>query len=297
MTPQERQEILGRLAASEVASLKAMEIDAQSTKIEFDAWLKVINVLSIPAANAAAVVDTLIEHLQDSDLTINFKADRFFGTMPSGSFGNTFQQGNSPSGYLQTRDRVEEKLFDYSGTSGRTGPLSVLARIKVFGSRTNSSNTDNVFFKSAMRPKYGALNYTGNTNGAASFYGRSYMLLKEYVKHNSTFTAKDSFGYGSDPDAGNRTANYHNLGRLIVNMNNDMLARLYNAATGANLPVTANSGALNYLEAQIHASIEFNRDIRTVCIANSELGGANSRQIRENILKFGRKNSVQVRFI
>ena len=297
MTPQERQEVLGRLAASEVASLKAIEIDARKMQIEYDACLKVISVLSIPVARAAAVVQTLIEHLQGSDLTINFRADNFFEGKPGGSVRNTWQQGNSTPHYLKTRDMIEEKLFDYSGTSGRNAPLAVLTRLRLFGARNNSNGASNAFFKTAMRPKYGALNYTRQLHGAVSMYGGSCMILKEHIKHNCTFTARDSFNYENDSDAANRTANYHNMGRLIANMTDDTLKKLYNIATGSSLPVPRVPGMMKYLEAQIHASIEFNRDVSAICIASVDLGGPNGPKIRGAVQKFAQRNSIQVRYI
>src|SRR5258708_4625889 len=209
MTPQERQEVLARLAASEILSLKDEEINAHRFDNELNASINIISVLNISADQVDNVRRTLVQRLQNSDLTINFQALTFFANLPTGSFRNTWQQGNSGNDYLNDRDKVEERLFDYSNTSGRSASLSVLARIKLFGSRSSSTGAENRFFKAAMRPKYAALNYTGALQGAAPTYGRSCLVLKEHVKLNATFTNRDSFGYVvATHDPASETANF-----------------------------------------------------------------------------------------
>ena len=293
MTLKERQEVLARLAAGEILSLKDEEIGANRFDIGVNAWFKIAMVLKIPAPRVDNVLQTLIQHLQDSDLTINFRAPDFFANVPTGSYLNTWQQGNSGLGYLATRENVEERLFDYSNTSGRSASPSILNRIQTLGSRFTNTGANNPFFQAAMRPKYGALNYTGDKEGAANSYGRSYLILKEHVKHNATFTYKDSFFYGTSPNLADETANFHNLDRLIANMGPDKLTKLYNAATGSSLPIPTQTVG-RYFEAQLHSDIQFNRDVKTICVENREVGGNND--LRKKINKFAQKNGIMLRF-
>ena len=293
MTPQERYEVLARLAAGEILSLKDEEIGAHQFDNELNASINIISVLNIPAHAVDNVRRTLIQHLQDSDLTINFRAPKFFTNLPTGSFRNAWQQGNRGIAYLASRDNVEERLFDYSNTGGRSAPPSVLARINLFGSRSSGTGANNPFFQAVMRPKYGGLNYTGALHGAASDYSGSYFILKEHVKHNATFTNRDSFDYLNSPNPACETANFHNLDRLIAKMKPHRLIKLYNAATGLRLPLPANYPILDYIEAQLHADIQFNRDVSGICIDNYKIDNA----LRGKAQEFARENGIPLQFI
>jgi Protein of unknown function (DUF3626) len=308
MTPQEQQEILARLASNDVASLKDLEIvgnEFQKTLDETKALFKICKVLEVPFGEADTVCERLIQHLRESDLTINLRAQDFFNVMPGGSFINAFEKNHLGDGYMDKRDRAEEGLFGYTDAdremrmkkglrdnvkdSLKKNMKEVMNRVKTFGSYSNGTNPA---FAASIRPKYGALNYAGKKNGAADMYGNSYMVLKEHIKHNATYTDRESFNFASRSDAAAMAATFHHMDRLIINMDNDMLKKLYNAATGSNL--TANVPRISYIEAQLHGVILFNRDVKKIYIANSEVPGQN---VRDTITKFTRKNGILLEYI
>jgi hypothetical protein len=294
MTEKEKQEALSRLAASEVLSLQDKQINSSKVQMamdEFEAVLKIMRVLNVMADQAETVHQRLIDHLKQSDLTINFKAGEFFEVKPKGFYLNVFEKNRNGASYVATRDKVEENIFGYSKTDKKKTPKEVIDRAKQFGSFTDNTNPS---FVPSIRPKYAALNFTRDQNGAASHYGRSYMVLKEHVKHNCTFTDKDSFAYGETRNVTSLVANYHHLDRLIVTMDSAKLKKLYNAATGGGSQ--SSSGVLSYIEAQVHGDIMFNRDVKKLYIAASEVTGPNDRRLREMIAKFTKKNGILLEY-
>ena len=49
-----------------------------------------------------------------------------------------------------------------------------------------------------MRPRYAAVDFAYCINGGLSKYGKSFLVLKDHMKHNSTFTHCDSFEVDMD---------------------------------------------------------------------------------------------------
>jgi len=290
----EREKAMGRLAASDVASLLDSDITSTIKMDEIQAMLRIMSVLNVMPTMAEIVQRQLVRHLQNADLTINFKGLEFFQRLTGPEFTNTFARNDNGPGYMTPRDQAEEKLFDYSNTKGRTGKPAVqgvLNRIRTFGSYTSGTNPT---FRHESRPKYAALNFSGSTNGPAKLYGKSYMVMKEYIKHNCTFTDKDSFGFINDADAGSKVANFHNLHRLIINMDERKLRALYNAATGNTLPNANVGGMTDYIEAQLHANVMLNRDVAKMCVSRSE---AQTEELRKNYEGFTKKLGIQLVYI
>jgi hypothetical protein len=296
MTAKEKQEVLARLAAGDVASLMAPDIESSTMQDEFAATMRVVKVLNVPAQQANGVYQKMIEKLKDADLTINIRAANFFHIARSGKYLNAYEIGQD-GGYMTVRDTAEEKLFNYSNINGKTNLKAnvqgAVNRVKQLGSYSGGSN---LTFEPGVRPKYAALNFAGLTNGPASMYGSSYMVLKEHLKHNCTFSDRDSFSYRNNANAAGLVANYLHLHRLILNMADNKLKALYNAATGGTIP-GARLGASDYIEAQVHAGIMVNRDIQKIFICNAEIGGPDGRQLRDLFTRFTQKFSIRLEYI
>lgn len=286
--------VLSRLASSDVVALKHKEINDntfQSALDEHNILMRLSRVFGLGVAPSDQLRKDMIEFLQKSDLTVNFKVSGMFASKVRGGLLNTFERpGSSNNGYLQTRNRAEEGMFGYSSKGSRAkGSQAVFDRLKAFGNR------DSEDFVASMRPKYGALNYTNDPNGAAGgpVYGRSYMVLKEHIKHNCTYTAMDSFAYASNPSIGDKVASFLNMDRVIANLNDTQLRLLKAMVDNPDAKKTRN----HYIEAQIHGEIRFDRDVDSMYIDNMDLSTCdNEREMRKRIESFSRKYKIPVHY-
>jgi hypothetical protein len=292
MTSQEKQEVLARLAATETASAIAREIGRSAVSDEALACFRIMEELKIPAPQVATVYKKMVAHLQQSDLTINFRIDDFFNRPIRGNrIINTWETDNDEPGYLDSRNIVEERLFNYSNNPPRTKkdknelPFGTLTRMRLFGSRTS-----NPFFKPGMRPKYGALNFANIEEGPARRYGSSYFVLKDYMKHNSTFFPSDSFQ--ASTNSSELMANYFDLHRIILHMAPKMLEALYKAVS--EIEVT-NLNPGEYIEAQMHSDVIFSRDIKTIYISKFDsMKVPQGSKILRDITTFAHINNIRL---
>jgi hypothetical protein len=314
MTAKEKQEVLARLAASETASLSSVNIASTDFSDEIAAIRRIVDVLGVPIAQGDTVYQNMVRRIRDSDLTVNFTAYKFFNRMPKGKeLYNKFSETGVNDAYINVRDDTEEKMFDYSNRGIRSGVQSMISRISNLGSYAGGNN---LIFEHRVRPKYAALNYAGLRHGAAGQWGKSYAVLKDHIKQNCTFIHTDSFDIGNRINAG-MLANYHNPYRLITNMSENMLRALSIAVNGGNFGSAmqpTNVGQTTYIEAQVHAGIMFNRDIKKLCISNVEVSEAeaktrhlsvnddslrviNSQKLRDIFSKFAQKFGVPIEYI
>jgi hypothetical protein len=192
MSDSEKKQVLARLAARDTASITAAGTDATADADKKAAFSRIIGDLNVPIMQAKFVYKRLIEHLQKSDLTINFAAYKFFNQKPRGTgYVSQFEGGDRWGGgtYITMRDEAEEAMFDYSGAKAKPSsiPTAVLNRIKDLGKLAGPT------FEPSIRPKYAALNYARLRYGSAGQWGKSYMVMKEHVKHNATYVHTDSF--------------------------------------------------------------------------------------------------------
>jgi len=287
--------IRGRLASTDVAALKQMEIDDYRTRYsgeQLKALERLKEVFKIPIGDAQVLYTKMVKHLTESDLTINFRTSSFFSRLFRGKVLNTFQvKGHDNASGLADRDDAEENLFGYSGNNPRRIQRpSIADRLNQFGSRSSPE------FTPTMRPKYAALNYTNYPWGGASEYGNSYMVLKEHVKQNCTFTGGDSYAYRDD-GAGRtarRISTFSDMERVILNMN---LKALQNLKLMTDNPLNE-LDPVGFVEAQIHGEIRFNRDVHRMYVCASDLQtGLFKYPARWYIENFGRKNGILISYI
>jgi len=290
MTDQEKKEVLARLTARDAATLSAMGISAAADADKIKAMSRLISDFNIPLLQVGKVYNSLITHLQGADLTINFVAYKFFNSAPQGQgYVSQFEGGNQWGGgtYITTRDEVEEGMFDYSKNkpvvtpshtkiSTPSIPVQVLQRVMGMGKYASPN------FEPSVRPKYAALNYAKLRYGSAGQWGKSYIVLKEYVKHNCSFIHTDSFDEWKDrATIGGQVASFLDMHRLIVSMTPKMLASLYEVAInnktyGTDVKVPGMSDT-QYIEAHLHGEIRFDRDVAKLVI--------NSTEVQESLIK------------
>jgi hypothetical protein len=314
----EKNQVLARLGARDTASLVGMAVDASASADRKRALLRLISDLNVPMVQARFVLKRLTEHLQSSDLTINFMAYKFFNRRPRGSgYVSQFEGGGDKwgdDGYITTRDGAEEAMFDYSGT--KAAPVNVHSDVlrRVF----NFGKMSELTFEPSIRPKYAALNYARLLHGSAGQWGKSYMVLKEHVKHNATYLHSDSFDEAGNARQrarlGDKVTSFLNMDRLIANMPETMLKALYSTQQGLSLGAALQVpglGRTSYIESHVHGGLQFDRDIAKIVISNHELTNAeaelkkivlnnksfkvvSSKTLRETFEKFARKYGIVV---
>jgi hypothetical protein len=313
----ERNRVLARLGARDAASLVDMAAEASASADRERALLRLVGDLGVPIVQARFVLKRLTEHLQSSDLTINFVAYKFFNRRPHGSgYVSQFEGGSKwgDQSYITARDEVEEAMFDYSGAKAKPDNVhaEVLRRVFQFGKKSELT------FEPSIRPKYAALNYARLLYGSAGQWGKSHMVLKEHVKHNATYVHSDSFDEAGSAKQraalGDKIASFLNTDRLIANMPKTMLQALHDAQTGTSLGTALQVpglGKTSYIEAHIHGGLLFDRDIAKIVISTHELTNAetelksvvlknksfkvvSSKTLRETFEKFARKYGIVV---
>jgi hypothetical protein len=279
MNEQTRNSVLAKLASTDVASGKHRVITVNAAAENTAAITRLQNTYGINEDAAERLLGLMVGYLQESDLTVNFRVSKLFTSKLKGGLMNIYQTGTDQAGYMETRNRAEDTLFNYTN--------SAIDRVRRFG-RNDDTNVD---FVPSMRPKYGALNYTKNRKGSAHLYGHSFFILKDHVKHNCTYTDQDSFGYGSHPAGGSKVASFLNMDRLIINMSPAMLENIFRMINSPQARMTAT----HYIEAQIHGEVWFSRDIKEMHIDNMERDTTPGSRIL--IEKFARKNGILLKYI
>lgn len=306
----ESHQALARLAGRDTASLVALGVAGTATS-DKDKVLYRLRTEMI-CQDPEAEYNWLIRHLQSSDLTINFRAYKFFAKKPKGvGYVNQFEGANQWGGdtYVAVRDGAEQAMFNYNGANARPAsvPAAVANRAQMLG------NLDNLEFEPAVRPKYAGLNYAGLKYGASANWGKSFMVLKEYVKHNATYVHTDSFDVGGNARQlaalAGQVATFARMDRLLVNMVPNMFKALVRAAHGVSYGADKYAPGLGktcYIEAQVHGEILFERDIAKIVISMDELTNAKAKaekaglkpvspdKLRDTYTKFSKKYGIPV---
>lgn len=277
MKDKDRKAVLGRLAASETVSMLALGQEATAQADREAAIRRMIADLGAPILQAKVLLTRLQQHLQASDLTINFVAYKFFNTKPQGTgYVSQFEGGSKwgDGGYIRMRDEAEEAMFDYSSGKPKpaSAPQAVINRIRHLGKASS------VHFEPAMRPKYAALNYARLDHGSAGQWGKSFIVLKEHVKHTASYLHTDSFDEAGSPTQraamAGKLSTFTNLDRLIANMPLPMLKALHAAEKGvrhARAMQVPGLGSTSYIETHVHGEVRFDRDIAKVVLSNAEI--------------------------
>jgi hypothetical protein len=295
-----RDDVLARLARSDVVGLRDKAASRNYKEVLDDAVKRIATVCEdmlitinphvrrhVFARNDAAIValTKMVKLLEDSRLTINFKAPSWFYTKNKyRSYTNFWERGTTgASPDVGARDRAEMELAGYDGAQHRKIRLTekeeeALDRIAEYGIREGAG------FIPRMRPRYAALDFAGCRYGGCSKYGHSYLVLKDYLKANATFCHMDSFSVSGDlhgrsgefrgpkPNLKSATCTFSTLGKLLLYCREEQLKAIANYALGIKRKGTENkifAGWL-YIEAHLHADIVFSRDAQYLMIARGK---------------------------
>jgi len=292
--------VRARLAGVDVVSMKAVGISETAENDKEAALLRVESVLGLERLNAAPALEAMMMYLRRMKITINFGAHTFYKNSPRDSYLNRFEMGHQ-GGYMTERDNVEERLFNYSNDRAVVGAdnrqQEAIDRIK----RLGSVRDDNASFIPSIRPKYAAIHFDGNRNGAASGYGKSFLVLKDRVKINCTLLDRDSMNYGGRVNIADKTANYENLYRVFANLLPHKLRTIYRMTTGIEIDNSSLNSNTDYIEVQLHSPILFNRDVEKIVIDREELNqDAQGWKAKPRMLYyqlFARKYGIGIEFI
>lgn len=282
-----------RLAAGEVNSLAGRNIMNGAARPEAAVKQRIISGTGVGLADAEDIYRNMIRRVQDADLTINFSPEDLFKYLPTDSFKNAFERNHQGADYMRSRDRVENKLFNYNAPETNFNVREVINRIKTRGSYEAGQNSS---FDPRIRPRFGALNIFNLKQGAAArgLYGQSHLILKDYIKQRCTFTSTDSFNL-MDADKSVNLANLFYLDKVIMELNDQTFNVL--CAQVMNQPLRkSDSIDLLYVEAQIHTEILFSRDVKKIRLQKIELGldSDDSKIFIENIAVLATRNNILV---
>ncbi len=295
-----RDQVLARLARGDVVGLRDKaasrhykeELEAAADRIGTVCGEPLAKINPLARRNAFAAKDAatqalpkMVKLLEDSRLTINFKAPSwFYNKNPYKTYTNFWERGTTgASPDKLARDRAELELGNYAGNQRSQGRLTdreqkALDRITEYGIR------DGDRFVPRMRPRYAALDFPGCRYGGCSKYGHSYLVLHDFLKANATFCHMDSFGVDRDfierkAEYGGKvhslqstTCTFSTIGRLLLYCQPEQLVEIANYALGAKVKGTADSifyGNL-YIEAHLHADLVFARDARFLMLAKGK---------------------------
>lgn len=267
ISDEERKLVLGRLAASNIASQTAARAGGRLLPDALAAIRRVDKFAfrdpNLKALRPDLVVESIVWMLQNAELTIQFPPEALFSLDPKvlgTQLKNTWDlPQHKTEAYLQKREDAESKLFDYSSDSAvpyakSHGNVSLQKDTKIF---------QNPSFTPAARPLYAAINFLRYSGGGAgNSYGKGVFSLHSHVALNSTFTEQDSFKV-KDKDC---LGTYQNLYPLLVNCNDLMLNVLAEVACLNK----AQDMLPGYLEAQNHCAVVFSRDVAAVRMDEAE---------------------------
>lgn len=338
-TPQERAAALARLGRGEVVALRDQlnGVDygriCDLAKERMDRILEILSPLPFvsEARELDEAFDKMICCLQEARLTISLKSYRwFYEKNKFKSYTNFFERGYSgASNDMIRRNNAEMEFGRYGGMAptANAGTNAAQNRIATYGVQTSAS------FQGAMRPRYAAVDFAACQNGGAPKYGKSYLVLKEHLKHNSTYCHRDSFEVDNDmiqrkaeyggvaPSLSDVTATFHTLAKLLLYCEPAMLKKIYDYATGKRAKGSELSilAGVVYLEAHVHADILFERDVAALCISRSELNGIGNdlhpkamqkwpwrktawdrddgKLVEKNAKQFARDNGIQLQLV
>lgn len=320
-----------RLARNQVLGMRDYVDDR--TNYRHAAAERIQEICNVPASQAPRVLDAMISVLTHGRLTINFCAANFFLEVNrSDTYSNCFERSvanRDKESYLEKRNNIEKKLFDYPGDSARyvrgsgmssahrryANPRS--AREEIAYHATRSPNW------AMMRPRYGALDFGHCIHGGASLgdYGKSFFVLRGHMKTAATYTATDTFSVAEDlkrrraqyggiaPTTHQVAARLHEMEKIIYYAHPGMVRQIY--AYGMRLKQRGSEAAinwhlpghltLNYIEAQLHADLSFERDVEYMFLCASEINVArgpsyNHHEVHKHAEMFARRHGLTLRY-
>lgn len=284
-----------RLARNQVLGTRSYLVDDVDYRKR--AFKRYLSICRPPRGHEERIFDGMTTLLTDARVTINFNAATFFtAECTYDSYINCFEraaQGLAPSHSLKQRDQIEMRVFDYHGkdeyeAAHGAGANAPRVRKQIEHYAVNWRQYP------MMRPRYGALDFAYCINGGvgSDYYGKSFFILRDYIKTASSYSHTDSFFAQKDfqsrrgeyggiaPQAHQAIALFHEMPKLLYYCHPFMLRQIYRYASGAAKRGTEqclpgiHDGKLNYIECQMQSDVWFSRDVRGMVISDSDIRAA-----------------------
>jgi len=327
---------LARLARNNVLGLH--NLADRRLDLKEGAFRRFLRICRPPGSERQArhLFDTrMLGILKEGRLTINFNADVWFGNGKEPSrVLNLFDRSQKASHDRKVisartlRNDVEMEFADYAGRARKDNRSAATRNATHLVAQYGATRIDRIGlptsndFHSFVRPRYGALDFAYCRGGGAGGhrYGQSFLIMKEHVKHASTYLYTDSFKVNNDlaqrrEEYGGRphtlhdaVATYFQLEKILYYCTPHMMKQIYAYASGERqrgsrfcLPPDTTGIKVNYIEFQAHTDIRFDRDIAAMVISRSEMRttfmglpwNAAERHIRE----FAEHHGIRLSFV
>ncbi|WP_197376631.1 WXG100-like domain-containing protein [Mycolicibacterium baixiangningiae] len=298
--PAVRREALGSLAAGDVVGLQFAEDVAAGDGWKAEVRDRLRDELGITDPDQAqADLDKMIAVLEQSRVTVNFDAHKWFHEFaanvddPPDAYLNSWERGVRPGG--ESTKGVLDSVEQDTGSYNRNRDGSGLGEEQVAAAqdriRKYLSDPASEDFVAAGRPRYGAVDYARDTVGGAEGYGKSFLVVKEHVKHRALFVSGDSFA-----SVGLHSTTYSHIGKVLTNSTEGQLRRLHqHATTEGRGPLTVGRGT--YFEAQLYTPVRFDRDVAEINLDMRELSSINDETLSSAITalqKFADEQGVEL---
>ena len=263
----------------------------------------------------------MAHEIRRAEVTVNFRAHEWFATectyesythmferhRAAGPGGRMLDVARSTqSGDPTRRTQVEEEKLVRLATPTR-GRMNLLGnatnRFGQTGGLTQNGADwmpNNIHFVGASRPRYSAVNYTGDRNGSCAaeghMYGRSVLVWKDHVKRRGTFCAGDSFNPEVDET---KICTYDTIAALLAWMADNVFEDLYDKVRHRKQIAPL---AQNYIECHVHTQLRFREDLDYVRLdhseaANSPRTGSGMSVVELNARKFCERNRVRLEWV
>jgi len=151
----------------------------------------------------------------------------------------------------------------------------------------------NPHFVGASRPRYAALNYTNNPNGAVPdpLYGLSCFVLKDHLKNLATYCAADS---KSDKVTAQTICTRKTLGALLAWMDDAILENLLAAwSSGPTKNLIQEGKAMCFLECHMYSDVTFLSEVEEMHLSLREVGDKHTKQ-HKNAKEFAKKWKIPI---
>ncbi len=252
------------------------------------------------AAEVESLLTEIIRTLQNSRLTINFNASKI---EPKVLFSKDFQVVNSFA-FKQKPGEINDYNIGRQNTERITFSIESIEKDPYAKYGANYGNFEqfgqfskNRDFQWTSRPCYAALDFLEGTYGGAVTYGKSFLVLNDYLKHVSSYCPVDTFQAMNF----NKLCTFFHFENLIANCQNDWfgyncLDSLVRKAKGQEIIPHVNygvGGRNNYIDTQVYNRIYLNRDVKEIHISNEELNLLNAKAKTEYLKSF---NSINLEY-
>lgn len=297
----DRTESLGHLFRS--AILHQVDASCEATR-EADRQLA-LDVVRQLHRNGALPHDTVLERmlklLRDSRLTINFSRHQVRavcqGFANKAEFKNVYALSPEQLKAARTDRYLSEKRIPAENETFALDALLQRPEFKNLGFDAPAGRPN----AWASRPLYGAADVFHLPHGGARGYGRSFLVLEERLKQVSTLTHDDSIQTFLKQATPSRPGSFLHPERLLaeaarahLDVEKDQRGRpvpdtffktlLDRAVAGA--PPSSGAPQVPFIEAQVHASVRLDRDVRELHLSRRDLEEALPADEIARLLKF-----------